>query len=93
MRLPLDGWMDGCALRSVGLTPLYGLFIGLLSFHRAFTGSVSGRVIPTNKPHHSCKYSTGVNLTVLGLLVMQLQLPDKESITNYSILFVPSKKT
>ena len=76
----------------MGVTPLYGLFIGLLSFHRAFTGSVSGRVIPTNKPNYSCKYSTGVDLTVLGLLVMQLQLPDKEGITNYNILFVPTRK-
>ena len=89
----MDGWMDGCALRFMGMTPLYELFIGLLSLHRAVTGSALGRVIPTDNPRHSCEYSTGVNLTVLGLLVMQLQLPDKEGITNYSILFVPTKKT
>ena len=29
------GWMDGCALRSMGVNPLYGIFIGPFSLHRA----------------------------------------------------------
>ena len=36
------GWMDGCALRSVGMTPLKGLFIGLLSLHLAVFNRYTG---------------------------------------------------
>ena len=32
---------------------------------RSHTDNASGRVIPAKNPIHSCKYSTGVNLTVL----------------------------
>ena len=90
----MDGWMDGWMRTSV-----HGCNPSLRNIHWPLipppcpTGSALGRVIPTNRLIHGCKYSTGVNLTILGLLVMQLQLPDKESITNFSILFVPTKKT
>ena len=32
---PSHGWMDGCALRSMGVNPLYGIFIGPFSLHLA----------------------------------------------------------
>ena len=31
----LDGWMDGCSLRFMGVNPLYELFAGLQSLHAA----------------------------------------------------------
>ena len=47
--------MDGWALRSMGLTPLLRLFIGLESLQNRC--NALGRVVPANNLNHSCKYS------------------------------------
>ena len=79
--------MDGCALRFMGIDPLYELFTGLqsstLSQWQRFGQSDSSK---KSKPqlqilNWSEPYS-------IGLSVVQLLLPVKEGTTNYSIQFV-----
>ena len=69
-------WMDGWMLTTVrGREPSLRIIHWPLLPPPSHLGNALGRVSPTNKPSHSCKYSTGVNLTVLFLLMVQLQLP------------------
>ena len=63
-----SGWMDGWMRTSVhGSDPSLEIIhwppIPPRTLHRC---DALGRVIPANNQSHSCKYSTGVNLTVLG---------------------------
>ena len=82
----MDGWMD-VHFGSWALT--LSKECSLASYPSTeSTDNASGRVIPAKKPIHSCKYSTGVNLTVLVCQWCNCNCQFKEGTTNYSIQIV-----
>ena len=79
--------MDGCALRFMGLNPLYGVFSGLLSLHRV-RGQRFGQSDSSEKSNPQLQILNWSEPYSIGLSVVQLLLPVKEGTTNYSIQFV-----